>query len=99
MNIENFKNDESIKTLIELGTKGHFLLFDHKWPIDYERIEMSDFYREKIENVLNEIVKYKDLEKRKMLICSLPKEERAMVIKVFLKLVETKLLDSGAELH
>jgi len=96
------RNDRSIKSLVELGTKGFFPLFDNNW--------LNDFYAEKpkkltgnekvkAKKLLKRVSKHRSLERKKTVILSMNAEERHIVLKAFFKMVENKILDTKPEIQ
>ncbi len=54
---------------------------------------------EKAKKILKLLQKHKSLDRKKTLLSSLEKEDRALFIKTFLKVVEGKILDEKPELQ
>ncbi len=96
------RNDRSIKSLVELGAKGFFPLFDNNW--------LNDFYAEQpkrltgnekvqAKKLLKRVSKHRSLERKKTVILSMNQEERHLILKAFFKMVENKILDTKPEIQ
>ena len=99
---ESIERDPSIRSLIELGTNGFFPLFDQIWLEEilqerHRRLTKKDCLQ--AEKIVRKLAKYENLPGKKILLTSLEKGERNIFIKVFLKLVEERILDKKNQIH
>jgi len=102
LNIQISKNDPIISSLIDLGISGHFPLFHHSWidEIKLEKRFRLTMMEKKLANeILKRLTKHKSLERKQIILFSLPEEQRKTFIKAFIKLVEIKILDKRPEIH
>ena len=94
--------ESNLKTLIEIGSKGFFRLFESNWK---ESIKLASSLSptkndiKKIKKVLYKIGEYKSIERQRLAIGSLPDEERSLFIKEFVQMVEGYILDEDPNLH
>lgn len=101
MTLANPRSEKSLKSLIELGTHGHFPLFFDEWIGELSTVDMNLTEREgyKAKRILDRLKEHRSLERQKIVLMSLAERERQLVVKAFLKMVETKILDKRPELH
>jgi Leu/Phe-tRNA-protein transferase len=96
------RNDRSIKSLVELGAKGHFPLFDSNWLSEFYNVTPKKLTgHEKVEakKLLKRVSKHRSLERKKTVILSMKESERHLVLKAFFKMVENKILDEKPQLQ
>ena len=100
--------DNPLQQFISLGTKGHYPLFYQNWIAEelHEALKNPtdlEFDGQQVISCLNDIVsrlkEHKSLERKKTVLLSLTKNERAIFIKTFFDLVESKMLESGTTFH
>ena len=96
-----YRNDQSLKSLIELGTFGHYPLFEPTWV--QEALESSKKLtgneKSKAKTLLKKLCDHRTIDRKKTVLFALDPKDRKVVIKAFMKLVEGKILDKGMELH
>jgi hypothetical protein len=100
----NYRPEDSMKALINLGVQGHFPLFLDQWinsPDVKERrfSKITGLERAKAKKLFNRVLKHRSLEHKKVVVFSMSDDERSLFIKAFFKLVEGKILDQRPELH
>lgn len=96
------RNDRSINSLVELGAKGHFPLFDTTWLSEiFDNTPKKLTGNEKVQakKLLKRVSKHRSLERKKTVILSMNETERHLVLKAFFKMVENKILDAKPELQ
>ena len=102
MDIQKWKNNPEIASLVEIGSKGFFPLFYPQWLYEVSNPQTNPFSKqeeEKAKKILKQLQKHKSLDRKKTLLSSLEKEDRNLFIKTFLKAVEGKILDEKPELQ
>lgn len=99
----NAKPLKPFEHLLQLGTRGHFPLFEKSW---LEFLTEENFYlpEKKISTeLLNKIKtglgKHKTIQRKKTFLFSLEKEDREAFITMFFKDVENQILDSGVKIQ
>jgi hypothetical protein len=88
--------DETLKSLIKIGTKGFFPLFEDvcsKKIYDIKSIRMTKKEKHEAKKLLTRLEKHKCLDRKKTIIHSLLDEEKEILIKAFLNLVEGQIID------
>lgn len=96
------RNDRSIKSLVELGTKGFFPLFDTNWLNDFysgSPKKLTGNEKVKAKKLLKRVSKHRSLERKKTVMLSMNEDERNIVLKAFFKMVENKILDTKPEIQ
>lgn len=96
------RNDRSIKSLVELGTKGYFPLFNTNWLSEFYSVSPKKLTgNEKVQakKLLKRVSKHRSLERKKTVMLSMNESERHLVLKAFFKMVENKILDAKPELQ
>jgi hypothetical protein len=98
----NIIKDESLKSLIKLGTIGHFPLFEENWVIQVLRsrkgnLSTKDKYRAK--KIFKQLEKHKSWQRKKAVLLNLVQEERDAFILAFIKLVEGVILEQKPEIQ
>jgi len=100
--MQTARKDQSLASLIDLGIMGHFPLFHPDWleamKLD-KLIPLTKGEKNLAENVLERLSKHKSLDRKQTILFSLPEEDRKTFVRAFIKLVETKILDKGPEIH
>ena len=91
-----------MKTLIDLGIKGHYPLFHRRWLNDlYDNLNKKLNKSEKkiARQIMKRVEKHKSLERKKTVLLSLQEAERIIFMKAFFDLVENRILDNKPDLH
>jgi hypothetical protein len=93
-----------MKALINLGVQGHYPLFHDSWINDRSLqqksfLKITGVERAKAKKLFTNVLKHRNLERKKIVVLSMNEEDRALFIKAFFKLVEGKILDQKQELH
>ncbi len=102
MDLQKWRNNPEIASLVEIGTKGFYPLFYPQWLHEVSNLQSNPFSKqeeEKAKKILKQLQKHKSLDRKKTLLSSLEKEDRILFIKTFLKAVEGKILDEKPELQ
>lgn len=102
MNTQISRKDQSLASLIDLGILGHFPLFHPSWIEDIKlekTLPLTKSERKIADGILLRLAKHKSFDRKQTILFSLPDDERKTFIKVFIKLVESKILDRAPELH
>lgn len=102
MEIPRRKNEKSMKSLVELGTKGFFPLFYDDWIEEhthYKSEKLSGQEKQKARQIMQKLVKHKSIDRKRTLLLALDENERMTFIKAFMKMVEGQILDEKPELH
>lgn len=87
------KKDRLIQSLLSMGTKGYFPLFDENWVASSfkDQSPLSDSQREDGYLILDRLTRHRGIDRKKTVIFSLQQQQREVVIKLFLELVEQKM--------
>jgi len=96
------KNEQSLKTLVQLGTKGFFPLFYDNWieeHADFKTSKLTSQEKTKARQIMQKLVKHKSIDRKRTLLLALEDKERKTFIKAFMKMVEGQILDEEPELH
>jgi hypothetical protein len=94
------KRYESIKKLIEFGANGYFPLFDEAiYDETCLRRKMTKSDRLKAKSLLKKISGHNNLEKQKVVFSSFNIDEKTIVAKVLLEMVEGKILDANPQIQ
>ena len=102
MNSQISRKDQSLTSLIDIAISGHFPLFHPSWieEIKFDKTNpLTKVDKKLADNILKRLSKHKSLDRKQTILFSLPEKDRKTFIKVFIKLVETKILDEAPELH
>lgn len=95
------KKEKSMETLVRMGMVGHFPLFDHQWLFEtfHEKRGLSRSLNQKekvrARKLINRLLQHRTLEKQKTALLAMSEDDRSVVIKSFLNLVEGKILDEN----
>ena len=83
------------KSLFNIATKGHYLLFETEWIRDFTtsnlNLTKNDINLEKANNVFSKLNQYSNLEKKRIYLHSLNKEMRNNFLLYFFTKVEILL--------
>ncbi|MFZ8934863.1 MAG: hypothetical protein ACO20H_11965 [Bacteriovoracaceae bacterium] len=88
--------DETMKSLIKIGAKGFFPLFEDVCPRNFMGIKstrMTKKEKSEAKKLLGRLEKHKCLDRKKTIIHSLLDEEKEILIKAFLNLVEGQIIN------
>lgn len=96
-----YRNDQSLKSLIQLGTVGHFPIFESSWVEEAHKNhkKLTGNEKSKAKTLLKKLCDHRTIDRKKTVLFALEAEDRRVVVKAFMKLVETKILDSSPEIH
>lgn len=99
-----YRPEESMKALIQLGTQGHFPLFHELWMKDPEIkgkkfLKITGLERARAKKLFQKVSKHRQLEHKKTVLLSMDDGDRLLFMKAFFKLVEGKILDLKPEIH
>lgn len=96
-------NQASIRSLIDLGTIGHYPLFYNEWLEKYRNIahtlQQSDQHRNFSQEIIQRLSKHKSLERKRTVLLSLNEDQLMIFINEFFSLVETRMLDKKPGFH
>ena len=102
-NVQKNVQRTSLKTLIELGSNGHFPLFMSDWLKDFFNSDYcapaSKSDNKKIKGLLRTLERYESLERKRIFLLSLDCEDRILLMKEFFNRVENFILDKKPELQ
>ncbi|GAB4010511.1 MAG: hypothetical protein Fur0010_03340 [Bdellovibrio sp.] len=95
------RTDRSIHHLVELGTYGHFPIFEMEWikEIGHNRRKLTGNEKVKAKKLLERLCDHRSIERKRIVISSMNDDDRQLVVRAFLKLVEGKILDRRPELQ
>jgi hypothetical protein len=103
--MKKLQDRQDLDKLIEAGSFGHFPLFFDVWIresfLSQEKSNKITFSRaaEHVHQIFDQIEKHRSIERKKIAIQAMKKEERDQFILSFMKMVEFKTLDTIKELH
>lgn len=100
----NYRPEESMKALINLGMHGHYPLFHESWITEATTqkknfLKITGVERARAKKLFTHVLKHRLLERKRIVLLSMNDEDRILFIKAFFKLVEGKILDQKSELH
>ena len=99
------ENEQSIRSLIDMGTKGYFPLFQPEWiqEIFHENQtkgpKLTSAEKNKAKSIMQDLVKHNTLERKKIVLHAMEEQERKVFVKAFMKMVEGKILDEKVGLQ
>ena len=102
------EKEQNIKTLIDMGINGHFPLFHQEWLDDYFNSEacietksqkLNRKEKSRAQKIIQRLSKHRELERKRIILHSLNREERVLFIRAFFDMVENKILDRQPEIH
>ncbi len=99
---QQLKKDDSLQTLVNLGTQGFLPLFEGVMNTDFRSLEstkLSIADKKKANKLIDRVIKHRTLERQKTVVFAMDESERRILIKTFLKMVENKILDAGPQLQ
>ena len=94
--------DSSLHSLVELGMNGHFPLFMEDWITASTRSPKKGLTKKdrlRAKEIITRLDKHKGLERKKTFLTALSDEDRDLFVRVFLEIVEHKIIDSRPGLH
>jgi len=94
--------DSSLYSLVELGMNGHFPLFMEDWisvSSKGPKKNLTKKDRLKAKEIITRLDKHKGLERKKTVLTALSDDDRDLFVRVFLEIVEHKIIDSRPGLH
>ena len=111
------KNEDSIRSLIDMGTRGYFPLFRPEWieeifsesfastnnstpnksKKNYNRLTGQE--KEKAKSIIQRLAKHRSIERKQIVISAMDENERKLLVRAFMKMVEGKILDAKPGLH
>ena len=97
-----FPKDETLKSLIQLGTKGFFPLFSDSWLREFQDKKLLKFTKQeklKAKKLIILLEKHKGFERKRNILHSMVVDERRLFIKAFLKLVEGEIINQKPEIQ
>lgn len=105
--MEIFKRspDQTINSLIDWGTQGHYPLFDRDWlgslnNVPGKRLRaLSINQKGKVKTILKRLSGQTSFERKRTVLFSLSEEDRSTFIRAFMSAVEHRILDNSPELH
>lgn len=80
---------------------GFYPLFDESWFFELAKnnTPLSSKQQEKAKSLIKRLGQHRSLERQKTVLFSMPEEDRNIIMKTFIKLVEGKILDEAPQLH
>ena len=97
-----FIQDEALKSLIKIGTKGFYPLFDDIWLkklSEKKSFKLSKKEKSEARKIFKRLEKHKCLERKRTIVHSLQDEEKELLMKAFFKLVEGQILNDKPHLQ
>ncbi len=102
MDLVTRKKNQSIKSLIELGTKGYYPLLHPEWIEEVCQLGSIQLNKEetiKAKEIMRKVVKHKTIDRKRTVLLALPHNERMLFVRAFLSMVEGKLFNDQMEFH
>ncbi len=102
MDLTLVEKNKNLNSLITMGANGFYPLFHESWIAEAEQLPRKKLTKKDqltVKQVTKKILKHRNIERKKIILLSLPAEERNIFIRNFLNLVENKILDIGTELQ
>ena len=102
------EREQDIKTLIDMGINGHYPLFHQEWLDEY--FSSSDVIEKKTsklnrkektraQKIIQRLSQHRELERKRIILHSLDREERVLFMRAFFDMVENRILDRQPEIH
>lgn len=90
------KDSQSIKSLVELGVNGFFPLFEDQWQdsMKFSNKTLSGQEKVQAKKLFSRIASHRGINRKKTIIMSMTHDERDLLTRAFMKMVEIKILDS-----
>ncbi|MCB9061061.1 MAG: hypothetical protein H6622_06030 [Halobacteriovoraceae bacterium] len=102
-NVQKTIQRTTLKSLIELGSNGHFPLFMTDWLKEYFNSDLntpaSKIQNRKIKELFRTLERYETLERKRIFMLSLECEDRFLLIREFFSQVEDYILNKSPELQ
>ncbi len=102
MDLNWAKKEKSLKSLVDLGVKGFYPLFHPDWAATMNftnKKALTKKEKKKAKDIMNRLLNHRGLERKKIILFSLPEFEREIFVRSFLDMVEGKILDRKPELQ
>lgn len=94
MSLTVANKERILESLLDMGKCGHFPLFINDWiarGLEIPMLNKKDQRRGK--QLLDRLLQQRCMEKRKTIVMSLNEEDRAILIRSFMQLVENRVID------
>lgn len=102
MSLSLVYKDSSLHSLINLGIAGHYPLFLEEWIslcMKNPGKSLTKKDRLKAKDIINRLDRHKGIERKKVLLMDLSEPDRNIFVRVFLEIVENKIIDAKPGLH
>jgi hypothetical protein len=102
---KKLKNENPLLTeLVRLGSRGSYPLFFQSWIeeafFDLEGPQpLTIDEKSMVSQILKDLKKHKTLARQREALLALKKNDRKIFVRAFMKMVETKILDSGVQIQ
>lgn len=95
------RDDQAIKSLVQMGTFGHYPLFEADWikEISLDKKNLTGNEKAKAKTLFKRLVVHRSLERKRTVIHSFDEIDRKLFVKAFMKMVENKILDLKPEIQ
>tara|TARA_R110002072_G_scaffold276051_1_gene437597 strand:- start:356768 stop:357070 length:303 start_codon:yes stop_codon:yes gene_type:complete len=95
------RNDQSIKSLVEIAQLGHYPMFEPEWLLEIlqDKKKLTGNEKAKAKTLFKSLVKHRSIDRKKTVIHSMDINDRTILVKAFMKMVENKVLDNRPELQ
>ncbi len=97
------RNDRSLKSLITLGSRGYYPLFEGKWleeaKENSKEKSLTGNEKAKAKTLFKRICSHRTIERQRIVVNAMTKQDRDLFVRAFLKMVENKVLDDAPELQ
>jgi hypothetical protein len=95
MNLTVANKERILESLLDMGKCGHFPLFINAWIAEgLEKTCSTKKDQRRGRQILDRIIQHRCMEKRKTVVMSLSDEDRAILIRSFMQLVENRVIDA-----
>lgn len=101
------QNEQSIRSLIDMGVKGYFPLFRNEWIEEIfssandetkkskkNQHKLTGQEKEKAKSIIQRLAKHRTLERKQVVISAMDDKDRKLLVRAFMKMVEGKILDA-----
>lgn len=95
-------SEKSLHSLIEIGTNGHFPLFENNWFNEITitpRIKLSKKHLKIARDIIKRLSRHKALDRKKLILSTLNKSEREVFMQLFFSIVEDQIQRNVKEFH
>ncbi|MEC7276020.1 MAG: hypothetical protein VXV96_06850 [Bdellovibrionota bacterium] len=96
------RNDRAIKSLVELAALGYYPLFEEDWLNEVwseKPKNLTGNEKAKAKTLFKRLCEHRSLERQRTVFWAMKEEDRVLFKRAFLKMVETKILDTSPELQ